>query len=616
MPRPLRSPEFSDDRKLPQRYGFSDLTLDDGRRRVCRGSQHVKLPALSFRLLAALVEASPNLLTAEELIDRVWEGRVVSPETVTQRVKLLRAALDDDAREPKYIESVRGGGYRLIPDVHELEPETASVGAGLFGELRRRRVVQAALVYAAVAWTLTEALAFLLEALPGFPDWSQAVVAIAFIVGFPITMFLAWRFDLGPDGVSRTESYTGRERATVAAAVALLVGSTAGLSYLLVQNLETPVEPGAVPLSPLPDDVVALLPFRQIGQDPELAQLSSGLNDMLRDNLRGAGLRMVARRSSHAFDSENLLPTDIAARLKAGTVIEGEVSRVGAEIRLRLSVIEGTSGVERLYRTFRDDLDNLGTIEKAVVAEVSSVLLPDASQKADSAARPDASVYDNSVYNKMLLARHFEQEMLDQRVVDPGVVQKAVDLYRQILLEVPDYAMAHSRLGGALLYVNDVAGAQPHIFKALELNPELADVQYNLGLYRWAQGDGSAGDAFRRALELDPNHVGALEAFGKWIWFEPDYTAVLDYFERAIELDPMSLSHYADLGSLHGWRNESEEVDRIVEEISRRFRSYSAYEVIARLLEVDWRSRSGDWLGLAEPHDRATRRPGSDLAAF
>jgi Transcriptional regulatory protein, C terminal len=50
-------------------------------------------------------------------MEQVWPKAVVSPETLSQRIKLLRDALGDDPRSPRYIEGLRGRGYRLIPSV-------------------------------------------------------------------------------------------------------------------------------------------------------------------------------------------------------------------------------------------------------------------------------------------------------------------------------------------------------------------------------------------------------------------------------------------------------------------------------------------------------------------
>lgn len=104
-------------RKLNGRFRLGDLDLDVDQRRLTRNGRDLNLGELTFRALLYLASAAPALVTKEELADAVWEGRRVMPDTVTQRVKLLRKALGDDARSPRYIEVVRGQGYRWIETV-------------------------------------------------------------------------------------------------------------------------------------------------------------------------------------------------------------------------------------------------------------------------------------------------------------------------------------------------------------------------------------------------------------------------------------------------------------------------------------------------------------------
>lgn len=98
-------------------FRIGDLHVDPLRARVMRGANELPVPKLSFDLLLALIETAPAIATIDTLLTRVWPGLVVNPETVSQRVKLLRAALGDDPRHPAYIEVIRGRGYRLIPEV-------------------------------------------------------------------------------------------------------------------------------------------------------------------------------------------------------------------------------------------------------------------------------------------------------------------------------------------------------------------------------------------------------------------------------------------------------------------------------------------------------------------
>jgi TolB-like protein/DNA-binding winged helix-turn-helix (wHTH) protein len=137
---------------MPTIIRIGDLTLDTGRQRLTQGTMPIHLGPLTYRLLLALVEAAPNVASHDELARNVWNGRPVSPETVSQRVKLLRDAIGDHANDPRYVELVRERGYRLLPPVEAGEP----------ADPQRRR--QRPLWFAAAAATLVVAAVLLIRA--------------------------------------------------------------------------------------------------------------------------------------------------------------------------------------------------------------------------------------------------------------------------------------------------------------------------------------------------------------------------------------------------------------------------------------------------------------------
>ncbi len=139
-------------------WRVGDLVVDEGQQRVARGEDVVELPKLSFNLLLELVRSAPNVVSIDELLTRVWPGVVVSPETVVQRVKMLRDSLDDRATEPRYITALRGRGYRLVAEVSRTEardaPRPVTAAEPESGQPNRRRLV----ILSAVAVALLGAL--------------------------------------------------------------------------------------------------------------------------------------------------------------------------------------------------------------------------------------------------------------------------------------------------------------------------------------------------------------------------------------------------------------------------------------------------------------------------
>ena len=122
MPRTIymSQPSQQDTNNTYPRFRVDDLEVDTGKAVVTRNGVELPLPKLSFDLLRALIESAPAVATTDSLLDRVWPGLVVNPETVAARVKLLRDVIGDDPKQPRYILGVRARGYLLIPPVERL----------------------------------------------------------------------------------------------------------------------------------------------------------------------------------------------------------------------------------------------------------------------------------------------------------------------------------------------------------------------------------------------------------------------------------------------------------------------------------------------------------------
>ncbi len=103
-----------------------DLEIAIGPNTVKKGNKPLDISGLTFDLLVALVRAAPSLVCHDDLAITVWQGRIVTPETVAQRVKLLRKALGDDAANPRYIGLVKRRGYKLLPTVKRVDAAVKS----------------------------------------------------------------------------------------------------------------------------------------------------------------------------------------------------------------------------------------------------------------------------------------------------------------------------------------------------------------------------------------------------------------------------------------------------------------------------------------------------------
>jgi len=88
----------------PRRMAFGEYQLDCGAGQLWRGDEEIKLTPRAAALLAALAEQPMRVVTKEELIERLWEGKAVGDDALTASVRELRRALGDDPRNPRFIE--------------------------------------------------------------------------------------------------------------------------------------------------------------------------------------------------------------------------------------------------------------------------------------------------------------------------------------------------------------------------------------------------------------------------------------------------------------------------------------------------------------------------------
>ena len=98
-------------------YEFSDFQLDVPERLLVRKGKRVLLPEKAFQTLCVLVEQAPHLVTKNDLMSKVWPDTIVEENNLDKSVSALRQALGDRKGKMKFIETVRGHGYRFIPEV-------------------------------------------------------------------------------------------------------------------------------------------------------------------------------------------------------------------------------------------------------------------------------------------------------------------------------------------------------------------------------------------------------------------------------------------------------------------------------------------------------------------
>ena len=445
--------------------------------------------------------------------------------------------------------------------------------AGWLGQLRERGVLRAAASYAVIAWLLLQIADVTFEPL-GVPAWSMPALIITAILGFPITVALAWFYELGDDGIARdtAPSDTARPRvhgvrryADVAIIGALLIA----VAVLLVRQSDFGKPP------PPEKPSLAVLPFENLSGDDAQAYFSDGLAEEVLDRLgQVPGLMVVARSSSFSFRDQGLDVRTIAERLGVAVVLEGAVRRDGRRLRLSAKLIDGRSGYQLWSGSFDREVTDVFAVQEELAQAVIDAIVPVARGDAHAAVTATPPTTSLTAYDRFLLGRSA------QTLRGPAgaeYLRKSVEHFEQALKLDPGFARAHGALANSLVLLMmydgtdqpDPAGlrrAESAVYKALSLNPDSSEAQVAYAnLLRSTQREG-AEDAYRRAIALNPNNAEAWHGYAVYLGMQPGRGEESDAAtRRALELDPRSLvtwANYLDQVARTDRARLSEEMER------------------------------------------------------
>ena len=96
---------------------FDGFELDTRRGQLLSGGDERALEPRAFNLLCLLVENHDRLVSKDEILEKVWDGRIVTDSAVSTAIKSVRKALGDDGDAQKYVRTVRGRGFRFVAPV-------------------------------------------------------------------------------------------------------------------------------------------------------------------------------------------------------------------------------------------------------------------------------------------------------------------------------------------------------------------------------------------------------------------------------------------------------------------------------------------------------------------
>ncbi len=385
------------------------------------------------------------------------------------------------------------------------------------------------------------------------------------------------------------------------AALAIAVFAALAIAALLLTGR---VEP---PIAPI--DSVAVLPFTNLSEDPELAYFGDGLSEELLNQLvRLPGLKVPARTSTFAFRGQNLDVREIGQQLGVASVLEGSVRRTRDRVRITAQLVGTRDGYHIWSETYDRPLADVLMVQDEISESIAKALHLRLSneelQRLDRPTPVSLEAYDYYMLGEF----HYREQESRER---PGDwLERARGFYERSLELDPDFAPAHAGLARTYLpmlwsrrahtFDESMASAQRSVDRALSLEPELPDAYVVQAWIRSNRLDfaGAAASA-RKAIELAPNDVAAMGQLAFAHVNQGNYAAALAVYRQQLALDPLNaheVESIADGLARLGYRDEAVgHLRRIASRVERSDASntvriafdYGEYDEVIRLSVTD-----------------------------
>jgi adenylate cyclase len=441
----------------------------------------------------------------------------------------------------------------------------------LLRELRRRRVLQVAAIYAAVAWLVIQIAETAFPYL-SLPDWAVTLVIVLALSGFPFALVLSWAYDLTPDGVKRTgpaddrpraagrrnrgagrrglaanepipvadgpATATGRSRMPVLAAGAFI--AVLASAYFVASG----PGPEAAEMEPVTFRSIAVLPFVNMSAEAANEYFSDGLTEELLNVLAQVeGLRVAARTSAFAFKGVNEDVTEIGRRLNVETVLEGSVRRTGDRLRITAQLINVADGYHLWSENFDDHhREDIFAIQDEIARAIVQKLLPRFTA-ADAAPVVHGSTADVQAYDDYLKGRYaFWQGTSEDNL------RAAIRHYEAAVERDPDYALAWAGLSDAWMLLGGEHARPTEVFpqakaaalRALGLDDQLAEGYVALASISWFYDwDWEAAERnYRRSFSVNRAVYTRCICYAWYLAVLGDYDGAVREGERVRALDP------------------------------------------------------------------------------
>lgn len=316
-------------------------------------------------------------------------------------------------------------------------------------------------------------------------------------------------------------------------------------------------------------EVVAVLPFANMSNDPDNEYFSDGISEEILNALtRVQGLQVVARTSSFSFKGKNEDMREIGRKLGATSLIEGSVRKAGNKVRITAQLINTSDGTHYWSETYDRELNDIFAIQDEISLAIahklenqfSNVHAPTHLVTPATTSIEAYEIYLKCVY-KLSYAptRELQLEVIDE-------LEKAIALDPAFAKALALLADTYVTTGvwDLIKPVDAYAKAKEYSLRALSINEDLPEAHMAYADFKkYNDWDWDAvGRSLQSAIKLNPGYADAVCAYGNYLRCIGNKEEALRYAERASSLDPLSVNLLNNLANNYVYVRDFEKAER------------------------------------------------------
>jgi TolB-like protein/DNA-binding winged helix-turn-helix (wHTH) protein/Flp pilus assembly protein TadD len=492
---------------------FGDFEADLRTGDVRKQGHRIRLQEKPFQILALLLERAGDVVTREELRQRLWPADtfVDFDANLNTSLNRLRQALGDTGNEQVFIKTIPRQGYRFIAPVVPIEERDEPLASHPGSS------------------TPAAPSTHIAAPLPN-PNGVAAAAPVAQESSAGATAKGSWQ-----SGFWRRARYVF----AMAILVAMAVGSLAYIRSFWPLALAGR-SPGR--------ETILVTPFENLSGDAGQDYLSDGLTDEMITRLGQAApghMSVIARSSAMQYKGAHKTVEQIAREQHVDYILEGSFRRQGDQVRITARLFDACGHGSLWTEAYERNASDLLAIQREVADKIARSLSNEISVPA---ARPPAEArpVKPESYDAYL------KGLYELNMRTPDDLERSIEFFRTATEKDPQFAPAYAALGFSY---NVAAGwtfmspqeaypkARAAAQKALAIDDSLADshLAYGEVLHEYDWDWSGAEKEYQRALELNPSSAVGHKLYAEYLTHAGRYQEALGEIRKAQELDPVSL---------------------------------------------------------------------------